>query len=67
MSVGQLYMPQAAALVLQGFRALCSLTLLERLWLSRFGLLGRLPGSVGTCSKHALPMLHCLQMQAAGA
>ena len=60
-------MSRAAALVLQGFRALCSLTLLERLWLSRFGLLGRLPGSVGTCLKQALPVLHVLRTQAVGA
>ena len=67
MSARQLHMSQAAAPVLQGFRALCSLTLLERLWLSRFGLLGRLPGSVGTCLEQALPVLHLLHTQAAGA
>ena len=66
MSVAQLCMSQAAALMLQGFRALCSLTLLKRLWLSRFGLLGRLPGSVGTDLQQALPKLHLLHMQAAG-
>ena len=44
-----------------GFRALCSLTRLERLWLSRFGLLGRLPSHVSptllcaSCSGSDLP------------